>query len=100
MHSLGSLCSRLPNTGGKACVERVACLRADSGVSGVLIHTPIKALRSLWINSPLTSTLYTNCIRVIDNAVDAIQSVGSKFYTLYTPPTITTTTLNIYRRTT
>lgn len=89
---------RVPKVSGKTCVENVGGLRTNWGQKMWVFHIHISSPKSLWINIPLNRILYTFCMRFIHNLTGYFTPVNSGFYTVYTPPTITTTTLNIYKR--
>lgn len=83
---------------GKACVKNVGSRRTNWGQKIPVFHNPSTTHKQLWINGPLTHTLYTFCMRVLDSLWFNSTSVNLRFYTVYTALTNTTTTLNIYKR--
>ena len=97
MRKISTLYIGLPEVGGKACAQRVACLWAGRGRKSLLIHSAVAVLVSLWKTARDFPQLYTICVQTNAAIVDYFTSVSSWFYTVYTGP-ITTTTIFINRR--
>jgi hypothetical protein len=93
MRKLSTQLSSLPKVSGKACAQYVRSLWAGRGQNPRLLHTPQTTHNTLGINEQYYPSLYTNCIQVFRVLVGNFTPVNLSFYTVYTGPTKTTTTL-------
>jgi hypothetical protein len=93
MRKLSTRLASLPKVGGKACAQYVRSLWPARGQNSVVLHTPQTNHNVLGINEQCYPSLYTNCIQVFRVLVGNFTPVNLSFYTVYTGPTKTTTTL-------